>query len=96
MLNVAESIPILIQHALFVFLLVGAPVWDFEDLRQLKLNPSSAGKIRYYKTLTAWLWISSIAALIVVGFRPLFTINPAPSEIPWLLEHAWFSILWKL
>jgi len=79
----------LVQHLLFVFLLVVAPAWDFYDTRRLKKNPGSPQKIRYYRTLAAWLWISSIVALVAVGWRALFTINPAPGEIPWLLEHAW-------
>jgi hypothetical protein len=73
--------------------LVVAPIWDFYDTSRLKKTPGSPQKIRYYKTLMAWLWISSIVALLVVGWRPLFTIGPAPSEIPWLLEHAWVFYL---
>jgi len=83
----------LAQHLLFVFLAVVAPAWDFYDTRRLKKNPSSAGKLRYYKTLAAWLWIGSAVAVLSVGWRPLFTIATAPSEIPWLLEHAWVFYL---
>src|SRR5271155_1318748 len=82
-----------VQDLLFVFLLMAAPAWDFYDTTRLKKNPSSPQKIRYYKTLMAWLWISSIVALIVVGWCPLFTISPAPGEIPWLLEHVWVFYL---
>jgi membrane protease YdiL (CAAX protease family) len=83
----------LVQHLLFLFLLVVAPAWDFYHTSRLKKNPSSAGKIRYYKTLMAWLWTSAIVACLAVGLRPLLTINPAPGEIPWLLEHAWIFYL---
>jgi membrane protease YdiL (CAAX protease family) len=83
----------LVQHLLFLFLLVVAPAWDFYHTSRLKKNPSSAGKIRYYKTLIAWLWTSAIVACLAVGLRPLLTINPAPGEIPWLLEHAWVFYL---
>lgn len=83
----------LVQHLLLLFLLIVAPTWDFYDTRRLKKNPSSAGKIRYYKTLAAWLWIASIVAYLAAGWRAVFTINPAPSEIPWLLEHAWVFYL---
>jgi membrane protease YdiL (CAAX protease family) len=89
----SASLMTLVQHLLFLFLLVVAPAWDFYDTSRLKKTPGSPQKIRYYKTLMAWLWISSIVALIVVGWRPLFTISPAPSEIPWLLEHAWVFYL---
>ncbi|HLI62711.1 MAG TPA: hypothetical protein VKV05_04885, partial [Terriglobales bacterium] len=87
------SLTPLIQHLLFFFLLVVAPVWDFYDTRRLKRNPSSRGKIRYYKTVVAWLWIGSILALLVVGWRSLWIIYPAPEEIPWLLGHAWVFYL---
>ncbi len=88
-----NSAATLVQHLLFLFLLVVAPIWDFYDTSRLKKNPGSPQKIRYYKTLTAWLWISSILALLAVGWRPLLTIGPAPSEIPWLLEHVWVFYL---
>jgi hypothetical protein len=38
----------LVQHLVFLFLLLVAPVWDFYDTSRLKKNPSSNGKIRYY------------------------------------------------
>ena len=84
--------PILL-HALFIFLLVVAPIWDFWDTQRLKRNPSSAGKLRYYKTLAAWLWTASVVALLAIGVRPLLTIEPAPQEISWLLQHAWVFYL---
>lgn len=87
------SIATLVQHLLFLFLAVVAPAWDYRDTRRLKQSPSSAGKIRYYKTLAAWLWIASLVACLSVGFRPLVTISPAPGDISWLLEHAWVRYL---
>ncbi|HKD84568.1 MAG TPA: CPBP family intramembrane glutamic endopeptidase [Terriglobales bacterium] len=87
------SVSTLVQHALFVFLLVVAPAWDFYDTRRLKANPTSNRKLRHYKTLVAWLWISAIAAWLAVGLRPLFTIYPAVEEIPWLWHHAWLNYL---
>jgi len=89
------SIPVttLIQHFLFLFLLVVVPAWDFYDTRRLKRSPSSQGKIRYYASLCAWLWISAVVACAVVGWRPLFIISPAPEEISWLLNHLWVRCL---
>jgi len=84
-----SSITTPIQHLLFIFLLVVAPAWDFYDTRRLKRNPSSPAKVRYYKTLMAWLWIATMVALAAVGWRSLFFIHPEPGEMPWLLEHAW-------
>ena len=83
----------LVQHLLFLFLLVVAPLWDFYDTRRLKKNPASERKIGYYKTLCAWLWTATVAAYLAVDWRSLFTSYPAPSEIPWLLEHAWVFYL---
>ncbi len=83
----------LIQHVLFIFLLAVAPAWDYWDTRRLKRSPSSAGKIRYYKTLCSWLWIGSGLALMVLGRQSLFTIDPIPAEAPWLLNHAWVRYL---
>jgi hypothetical protein len=37
----------LMQHLLFLFLLVVTPIWDLYDARKLKRNPSSEQKIRY-------------------------------------------------
>jgi membrane protease YdiL (CAAX protease family) len=88
-LNVSVSVATLVQHLLFLFLLVVAPVWDFYDTSRLKKNPSSAGKIRCYKTLCAWLWIATVVACLSVGLRPLFTISPAPGDVSWLLQHNW-------
>jgi membrane protease YdiL (CAAX protease family) len=93
MLNLTVSVSTLLQHLLFLFLLVVAPTWDYCDTRRLKRNPSSQGKIRYYKTVMAWLWICSILALLVVGWRSLWIIYPAPEEIPWLLGHVWVFYL---
>lgn len=83
------SLSTLVQHLLFLFLLAIVPVWDFWDTQRLKRNPSSAGKLRYYKTLCAWLWIASVVAVLVVGARSLLAIEPGPQEIPWLLQHVW-------
>ncbi len=87
------SVGTLVQHLLFIFLAVVAPLWDFYDTRRLKKNPSSAGKIRYYKTLAGWLWIATAVAVATVGLRSLTTINPAPEEVSWLLPHAWVGYL---
>ena len=80
---------IVVQHLLFLFLLVVAPIWDYVDTRRLKQHPDSARKIRYYRTLCVWLWTATVVACLAVGFRPLFTINSAPDEASWLFDHSW-------
>jgi hypothetical protein len=54
------SVATLMQHLLFFLLLVVAPIWDLYDTRKLKRNPSSERKIRYYKTVCTWLWITAV------------------------------------
>jgi len=91
-MTVHLSLTTTVQHLLFVFLLVIAPVWDYWDTQRLKRSPSSAGKIRYYKTLCSWLWVGSAIAALIVGWR-VFTIRAAPAEIPWFLNHTWVRYL---
>jgi membrane protease YdiL (CAAX protease family) len=79
----------LFQHLLFLFLLVVSPAWDYWDTRRLKRSPSSAAKIRYYRTLCSWLWIASAVALMLLGWRPLFY---APGDVTWL-QIAWVRYL---
>ena len=87
------SVATLMQHLLFLFLLVVAPVWDSYETRKLKCNPGSEQKIRYYQRICTWLWIASALAVVAIGFRPLFTISPSPAEISWLLLHPWVRYL---
>jgi len=87
------SMATVMQHLLFLFLLVVAPIWDLYATPKLKRSPTSENKIRYYKTICAWLWIASALAVVAIGFPPLFTNSPSPAEISWLLPHAWVRYL---
>jgi membrane protease YdiL (CAAX protease family) len=87
------SLATLLQHLLCFFLLVVAPIWDLYATAKLQRNPGSEQKIRYYKTICTWLWIASALAVVAMGFRPLFTINPSRVEISWLLLHSWVRYL---
>ncbi len=78
-----------LQHLLFVFLVAVAPAWDYRYTSRLKRNPTPERKIGVYKTLCAWLWISAVAAVLAVGWRPLFE---APGEV-WWLQIAWVRYL---
>ena len=51
------SLATVVQHLLFFFLVVITPIWDYYDTCRLKQNPESGCKLRYYRTLMAWLWI---------------------------------------
>jgi membrane protease YdiL (CAAX protease family) len=83
----------MVQHLLFAFLAIIAPVWDSYATRRLKRNPGSAQKIGYYKTLCAWLWIASFLGVTSVGFRGVFTIAPITADAAWLFGHAWIRFL---
>jgi CAAX protease family protein len=87
MFNVSVATPM--QHLLFLFLLVIAPIWDLYATPKLKRDPTSERKIRYYRAIGSGLWIAGAVAVGAVGFRPLFTIDPSPGEISWLLLHPW-------
>ena len=82
-----------VQHLLFFFLVVVTPIWDYYDTCRLKRNPQSDQKIRYYQTLSAWLWIATGIACLAVGLRPLLIITPLPGEAAWLFGHAWVRCL---
>ncbi len=83
------SVTTLLQHLLFVFLLIIAPAWDYYDTRRLQRSPDSPNRIRYYRTVCSWLWICAILACGLVGFRSIFTISPAPEEAGWLFRNIW-------
>ena len=85
-MNVSLSLTTILQHLLFLFLLLIAPAWDYYDTRRLKQNPTSPPKIRYYATLCAWLWGASIVACLIVSWHALVIIRPAPEEMGWLLR----------
>ena len=82
------NLSVLLQHLLFFFLVVVAPIWDWRYTSRLKREPSPERKVGVYQTLCAWLWASAIVALLTVGWQPLFHIYPGPGEI------AWFEIAW--
>jgi len=71
------SLAVEVQHLLFLFLVVVAPIWDYYDTRRLKRGEPGR-KLRYYRTLMCWLCLAAVVAVLGVGFLPLFTISPAP------------------
>jgi membrane protease YdiL (CAAX protease family) len=82
----------LVQHLLFAFLVAIAPAWDYYDTRGLKREPQAGRKIRYYRTLCAWLGLATLTACLSVD-GSLFTIHASPDEAHWLLGHAWVRYL---
>lgn len=79
----------IVQHLLFLFLLVAAPAWDYYDTLRLKRDPTSANRIRYYRTLCTWLWIATLVACVAVGWRSIFNIEHGAGEASWLFGNIW-------
>jgi membrane protease YdiL (CAAX protease family) len=75
---------IVIEHLLFLFLLVVAPLWDYRYTSRLKREPNSPRKIGVYQTLCGWLWTATIVAWLAVGWRTLFTIDAGAGQISWI------------
>lgn len=92
-LGLHVSVSLLAEHLLFAFVLIITPIWDYYDTQRLKRNSNSENKIRYYKTLCSWLWITSVAACAAVGLRSIFMIRPDTQEATWLFQHLWVRYL---
>jgi membrane protease YdiL (CAAX protease family) len=78
----------LVQHALFLFLAVIAPLLEYPAMRRLKRDPTSARKLGVYRLICIWLWVATAIAVAAVGWRPLFTIDVRAGEIGWF-QHDW-------
>jgi uncharacterized protein len=83
------SLTTLAQHALCAFLVVFTPAWDYYDTRRLKRAPSSANRIRYYRTTCFWLWVCAMVAVALVKSRSIFFVAPPAYEAAWLFGHLW-------
>jgi len=93
MFNVSVATPL--QHLLFLFLFVVAPIWDLYAIPKLKRNPSSEHKIRYYKTICAWLWIASALAVVATGFPQCSPSALRPLKSPGYYRTRGFDTWWK-
>ena len=78
-----------IQFVLFFSLLIVTPACDYYDTSRLKRDPTSANRIRYYRTLCSWLWICAIAACLAVGWRSIFFLAAGPGQVRWLFANIW-------
>ncbi len=56
---------------------------------RLKRDPTSANRIRYYRTLCTWLWIATLIACLAVGWRSIFNIEHGAGEASWLFGNIW-------
>jgi uncharacterized protein len=77
-----------IQHLLALFLIVIAPIWDHFATERLKASKESRVKIAYYRTMVIVSWMTSVIALLAVGWRTILTFNLAAASPSWLPQHA--------
>jgi uncharacterized protein len=79
---------IVIQHLLALFLIVVAPIWDHFATERLKASKESRVKIAYYRTMVIVSWLTSVIALVAVGWRAILTFNLAAASPSWLPQRA--------
>lgn len=77
-----------IQHLLALFLIVIAPIWDHFATERLKASKESSLKIAYYRTMVIVGWLTSVIALVAVGWRAILTFNPSSANSSWLPQRA--------
>lgn len=80
---------LLAAHLLAFFLIVVWPIWDYFDTRPLKANPSPQARLRYYRQISALLWIATGVAVWASGFSALFTVRGIGVHAPWLDRYRW-------
>jgi membrane protease YdiL (CAAX protease family) len=80
----ANSISMMVQDLLVLFLVVGMPLWDWYEIPRLKAGTGERKKVRYYRKIVIVLWICALAAVATIGLVSAFTIRPAPGETSWL------------
>ena len=76
----------IIQHLLALFLIVVAPVWDHFATKRLKSSKESRVKIAYYRMIVIIGWITTVIALVTVGWRAILTFD-AGATGPWWLRQ---------
>jgi uncharacterized protein len=79
----------LATHLLAFFLIVVWPIWDYFDTRPLKANPTLRARLRYYRQISALLWIATGVAVWASGFSALLTAHGIGVHAPWLDRYSW-------
>jgi len=77
-----------IQHLIALFLIVIAPIWDHFATKRLKASKESRVKIAYYRTIVIVGWLTSVIALVAVGWRVILTFNRDSASVSWLPQHS--------
>ncbi|MFZ0883947.1 MAG: hypothetical protein WAN14_11150 [Candidatus Acidiferrales bacterium] len=68
-----------IQHLIALFLIVIAPAKSVERI---------AREDRHYRTMVIVGWLTSVIALVAVGWRAILTFNRDSANVSWLPQHS--------
>ncbi len=80
----------LIQHLLFVFLVVVRPLQTYTERRRADSVKRREDRIRDYTTTITWKWTAVVLLLITVGWRDLYYAD-LPDELGPLPGQAFFA-----
>jgi membrane protease YdiL (CAAX protease family) len=78
----------IIQHLLALFLIVVAPVWDHCATQRLKASKESRVKIAYYRAMLIIGWITTVIALVTVGWRAILRFDVGATVPSWLPQRG--------
>lgn len=78
----------IIQHLLALFLIVVAPVWDHCATQRLKASKESRVKIAYYRAMLIIGWITTVVALVTVGWRAILRFDVGATGPSWLPQRG--------
>ncbi|MGA7853174.1 MAG: CPBP family intramembrane glutamic endopeptidase [Candidatus Acidiferrales bacterium] len=79
---------VVIQHLIALFLIVIAPIWEHFATERLKASKESRLKIAYYRTMVIVGWLTSVIALVAVGWRAILTFSRDSANVSWLPQHS--------
>lgn len=72
-----------VQHALALLLAIGMPLWDRYEVPRLKVSTEPRKKVRYYRRVSAVLWVLAVVSVLAIGLGATLTIQTS-HEISWL------------
>jgi membrane protease YdiL (CAAX protease family) len=73
----------MLQHLLFLFLLIGVPAWDLIETRRLKASRDPKAKLQSYNLTIAILWATALLCFVARG-HALFAAPLSPAQVKWL------------
>ena len=83
----------LVDHLLIFLLVFVSPAWDWFDTRALKANPTSQGRLRYYRQTIVILVLAAGVACWAHGLHAFLSLQGLGIDEPLLRRPSW---LWWL